>query len=124
MNEHPLIAKPSKTPLLLSTLVCPGLGQMVQGRWIAAFFYFISFLSILGGLLFMVISFLYSNLQKAITLAQTGTSEPFDNLSPKTILLPFFFAMLIYTLNVFDVFFAHKKRPKKPMKTPLYASNK
>lgn len=96
-------------PILLSCLVCPGLGQMLQKRWLAGAFYGAGFLAALAMLLREVLGPMLRNLQLAIAAAANESGAPFVEISVPRILAFLALALCVYGINVVDVVRAQRR---------------
>jgi hypothetical protein len=98
----------SPAAIVLSSLVCPGTGQLVQRRWLVGSLFTLGFIGLFVAVCIKVLGNIAYNLRVAIDMS-SGTSEPFVELSPMTLLLLFGTALVIYALNVADVLLAHRR---------------
>lgn len=97
--------KPSRTPIFLSAFVYPGVGQLVQKRWLAAAVFGFSFsvmLVVFAISAFHIIAAFYR-------LAFDPDSVDPARLPKIEMLVSGLISLTLYVLNVFDTFLAHRR---------------
>ena len=97
--------KPPRYPILLSGLICPGIGQMVQRRWGWGLFFAVSFIAGLAGFLICTVSIIIKFY--ALALGGEGYQDPEVNGNPAVIW--FAVAIVVYFINLADVFLAYQR---------------
>lgn len=94
-----------RLPIVLSALLCPGVGQFVQGRWLAGLLFLVPSLALFSWCVFLVLSTLNQNLAVAF-----GTStEMLKPMPIQSVLFSVIASIAIYGLNVWDVWRAANK---------------
>ena len=86
-------------PVLLSALVYPGLGQIVQGRWLAGAIYGVAFTAASAWFAANAARILIVYYRFAADMG--ATQEPV--VSYAQILIPFGIASLLYLINLVDI---------------------
>lgn len=90
--------KPVLTPMVLSALVCPGAGQLMQRRWLAGGCYMVMALGATAWLLkniFCVLKAYYG-------LAFDSLNAPADSPGITMVVLPFAVWLVIYVAGIVD----------------------
>ncbi len=106
-----------RVPLILSAFFCPGAGQFMQRRWIAAVFFSVTFLIFAALVMVEVLRPMFHNVTVALDWASEGeTSGQLWQISPKRLLVYFGAALAIYLVNLLDV--ARPTPPKTPPPLP------
>ena len=95
-------------PLVLSAGICPGLGQWTQGRKLMGVVYLVAFL---GFFVLTMVAILRPFLQ-TIDYIKGERHEPAE-FQWLVLLGNFFMCILVYAINVWDVWLAEKKRRRK-----------
>ena len=111
--------KPGRMPMVLSAFVYPGLGQLVQRRWLAGFLFLVTFTICFVMLAINVIVPLFKTLNAVMAFANDGSNEKFGGISPLGILVPFVLSIVIYIANVVDVSRAIQSRRLHPPPLPF-----
>ena len=103
-SPPPLPGKPGRLPILLSALVCPGVGQWVQRRWAAGTLFFALFCPAVLVCLFFAGRNLY------LFYAQAFSSSPPDEV-PGTAGIFWSLALTIgiYVLSLVDTYAAQRR---------------
>lgn len=101
-------ARPSRgtkrSAVLLSVMV-PGLGQLVQRRWLAAAFFFWSFMVMLIGLIVIVARVLVLNFSAALRFAEDAAADAeFHALPIGWIVVLFVVSLAVYAWSIVDAF--------------------
>jgi hypothetical protein len=94
------------TAVYLSALVCPGAGQIVQRRWVAAALVGVSFVA--GFVVFSVS--VVKSLTAYYDLAFHFDQPPPQSVSLWSIVIPFGICMVIYLLGLIDTVLANRRR--------------
>lgn len=92
-----------RAPMFLSAFVCPGAGQLMQKRWLAAAIYGVAFLAPFFYLAGYVMYRMFTNITNAIE------DRPVEPLSFVKIIAPFLIAMVVWVAGLFDTHFAEKR---------------
>jgi hypothetical protein len=89
---------PSRIPVLLSAIICPGSGQLVQKRWVAGTIFMVGFLCSFFWLLTIA-------LQIIADYYRMGFDFNYEPAPPDTtaLLPPLLIALAFYLANLFDV---------------------
>ena len=95
--------------ILMSTVLCPGVGQWLQGRHMISVVFGLSFLLLFSLLTVETLVPLYVNVQVALALATGDIGPELQPFSIGRILLFFSLAMLVYLVNVMDVMRAARR---------------
>ena len=94
--------------MLLSALVCPGVGQLLQRRWLAGILFLLAFAA--AFIVFMVVA-----VDLIVSYYRMGfefeTYEP--DIHPERLLPAFAVAIGIYVINLLDVAFAYFRACRK-----------
>ncbi|MFH0909759.1 MAG: hypothetical protein V1929_13450 [bacterium] len=101
-----------RAPMFLSAFVCPGAGQLMQRRWLAAALYGAAFLIPFCYLATYVLYRLFTNLKNVISWNMNEADKPIEPMSFVSIVAPFLIAMVVYVAGLFDTYFAEKRRAK------------
>jgi hypothetical protein len=99
-----------RAPMFLSAFVCPGAGQLMQKRWIAGAVFGILFLVPFCYLFAYILHRLFTNLQNVINWNFDAADKPIEPIGFANILMPFFFALLVWVAGLFDTHFAEKRK--------------
>ena len=99
--------------MFLSAFVCPGAGQLMQRRWLAAALYGTAFLVPFFYLASYVLYRLLTNLKNVISWNFDSADKPVEPMSFANILIPFLVAMVVYIAGLFDTHFAEQRRRKR-----------
>jgi len=110
--------KKEKTPVLLSALVYPGAGQLLQKRWISAAIFLTLFTIFMCILLINVMRPLIKNITTAMDWAATQANEEFVPISIPGIIIPFLLSLAVYVTNIIDVVMASRQPPPTPPPIP------
>jgi len=107
-------ATPSRIPILLSSMVFPGIGQFVQKRWVAG---------LLFSVLFLVAFAFFCTVAFGLIADYYRMGFEFDTYEPEPVhlghlLSTFGVAMLVYTVNVIDTAIAHFRLCRKNAPEP------
>jgi len=106
-------ARRNRLPVILSCLVFPGLGQMVQRRWLAGVVFAALFTTCLVGLFTSIIVPLYHNLQVALTLAEnSGAGGGFRPISIPGVLSWLAAGFVTYLVNALDAYRYSSQQPR------------
>jgi hypothetical protein len=109
-NEGESAGKPSRWPIMLSLMVCPGLGQMLQKRKAVGVAFVISFL-----LCFViVIALMMMSFVAFFSLVDDlgGSTEQFEQALHTRLVLSLStagIAILLYFINMVDVYMAYQR---------------
>lgn len=109
MTERTDKGHPSRGAILLSGVVYPGVGQLVQRRWAAAVL-FAGVFSALFGLL-MVRSMQIVVAYYRLGLDGAAAAEEMPSIRP--ILGLFGCGLLVYVANIADAYLAHRRRARR-----------
>ena len=101
-----------RAPMFLSAFVCPGAGQLMQRRWLAAALYGAAFLVPFFYLSAYVLYHLFTNLKNVIGWDFTSADKPIEPLSFVNIFAPFLIAMVVWLVSLFDTHFAEQRRKR------------
>lgn len=99
----------SKIPILLSALICPGVGQLMQKRWWAGTFFVIGFLS--GFLWVMVVGLRL--IAAYYAMAFDFNAEVPENTDASALIAPLVLALVFYVLNLFDMAAQHNRAARE-----------
>ncbi len=103
MKTNPASAKaPSRMPMFLSALVCPGIGQLVQRRWWAGILFLLAFATAFAVFMWVAVDLIVSFYRMGF---EFETYEP--DIHPERLLPSFALALGIYLANLVDVALAH-----------------
>ncbi len=106
MEANPTRAKvPSRMPMFLSALVCPGVGQLVQRRWLAGILFLLAFAAAFAVFMWVAVDLIVSFYRMGF---EFETYEP--DIHPERLLPSFALAIGIYLANLVDVALAHFRR--------------
>jgi hypothetical protein len=105
---------PSTRMFLLLSAMMPGLGQLIQKRWLAALVYAAGFTYFCVVVLVRVIRSLIATINAAID------NTPFVPLSPRAVLVPLVLSLLFYVAGLIDTYWACRRanKPSQPPATP------
>jgi hypothetical protein len=101
-----------RAPMFLSAFVCPGAGQLMQKRWLAAAIFGAGFLVPFLYLTTYVLYHMFTNLKNVIGWDFSSADKPVEPLSFASIFAPFLIAMAVWVIGLFDTHFAEKRRQK------------
>jgi hypothetical protein len=109
----------SRAPIVLSAVVCPGIGQLMQRRWLAGAAYLILFFT-------SFISVMVTAGQIIISYYRLGFE--FDTYNPEPVrlsnlIVAFSIALLIYLVNILDVFIAQQRLASKQTQDAFIQQN-
>jgi hypothetical protein len=88
--------------ILLSAMVFPGTGQVMQRRYLAAALYAIPFAILFIRLLYIIIVPMIANVEIALELAQGSSDRELQQLSVSDILITFLMGFVVYIANIID----------------------
>jgi hypothetical protein len=99
----------------------PGIGQLLQGRWIAAAFYGILFLFFFILTMARVCAMLVANYRAVMDFTEGGTNQPFRPMSPAVVIVPAALAVLVYLAGLIDTVLAVRREvaTQAPLPPPL-----
>jgi len=90
----------TKIPIIVSALVCPGIGQFIQRRWLAGSFYLIGF----GyGFVMVILRFIKIMTAYYSCAFKFDGTESIEPVSFVIMIFPLIIAGIFYILNLFDV---------------------
>ena len=90
-----------RSSVYLSVAV-PGLGQLVQRRWCAGFFFLVAFLALMGAMVATVLRALVINWLAALSFAQSPSAEVSLSVPVVPLLALLSLALVVYTWAVID----------------------
>jgi hypothetical protein len=95
----------------------PGLGQVIQRRWVSAAVHALFFNGFALVLVVRVVRALIANFKAAMEFADGASMSPFGTLSFRDILIPFALTMLFYVSGLVDTVRAARRaaRASRPM---------
>ena len=96
---------PSRAPMFLSALVCPGAGQLAQRRWLAGILFLLAFVAAFAVFMWVAVDLIVSYYRMGF---EFETYEP--DIHPGRLLPAFLLAIGIYLVNLLDVSLAHFRR--------------
>ncbi|VGO14610.1 hypothetical protein PDESU_03173 [Pontiella desulfatans] len=99
----------SRVPILLSAFACPGLGQLVQKRWVAGAVFMSGFL--VGFCWVMVLAL--GNIAAYYSMAFDPEFKDVAVSPPATFIAPLSIAGTVYLVSLFDVFTAQQRGARK-----------
>jgi hypothetical protein len=102
--------EPDRFEVLLSAVVLPGAGQWVQGRKAAAVGYGVLSLICAAGELWVVLTPMTANLNRALTMEREGATGEFVSFSIPAILFWFAALLIVYVVNLVDASMAYRRR--------------
>lgn len=106
VKTNPPIRKvPFRMPMLLSALVCPGMGQLAQRRWWAGIFFLLAFAVAFAVFMWVAVDLIVGFYRMGF---EFETYEP--DIHPERLLPSFAVALGIYLANLVDVAAAHFRR--------------
>jgi hypothetical protein len=88
----------SRIPIYLSAFVCPGLGQIVQRRWLVGGVFIAGFL--VG--FFWVMAIAFKNIRAYYGMLTDWNTDP-EIIPPTAFILPLLFVGAFYLSNLLDV---------------------
>ena len=94
-------------PVFLSAFVCPGAGQLMQKRWVAAGVYATGFMAPFLYLIAYVLYHVFDNLKNVISWNNEGGGKP---LSFTKIGVSFLVAMVFYFAGLIDTYRAEQRK--------------
>lgn len=98
--------KPNSSPIILSALVMPGAGQLMQRRFLPAFIFAFLFLACFGAVCvfgFKIIVIFYR-------LPMKGTSDTAPYLPTIKLIIFFIISLIIYFISLIDTYLAYKRQ--------------
>lgn len=98
--------KPNSAPIILSALVMPGAGQLMQKRFMPALIFAVLFLSCFGAVCvfgFKIIFTFYS-------LPMKDTSDTAPDLPLMKLVIFFIISLIIYFISLIDTYLACKRQ--------------
>lgn len=98
-------ARTARQAVLLSALVYPGVGQAVQGRWLAALAYGFCFTAALVWFLWLAGLIIVAVYQFALNF----NTQPAPSVHWRPMAAAFVSSMLLYVANVFDAWRASRR---------------
>lgn len=113
--------KPSRTPVMLSALCMPGLGQFVQRRWISGVLFSLLFLLFFGVICYRAWLFFSAQWQLAVAFIDNRPAPAVPAVSIADIVIPFGCAVVVYLINLADVSYAHISSCRKWAETQLHS---
>ena len=117
--KPPSKKKPSRIPILLSTFICPGAGQLLQRRWRTGVVFMLGFFTAFAWVMTLALQNIIGYYRLAFEF-DTYEPEPVGILN----LLPAFgIALLIYLANVIDVFIAQNRIHSKQVREDFLRQN-
>jgi hypothetical protein len=105
--------KPSRLPILFSAVVCPGAGQCMQGRKIIGPVYMVVFLACVVFLFITIFSPLFVNLRALGHISAVDDKAAFSPIPWRNILSWFVLCLLVYLINLLDVYLGYRRRVNK-----------
>ena len=110
-NEQPPPSRFSRRmPVFLSAFVCPGAGQLMQKRWVAAGVYCTGFMAPFLYLIAYVLYHVFDNLKNVISWNNEGGGKPLETLSFTKIGISFLVAMVFYFAGLIDTYRAEQRK--------------
>jgi len=102
--------KPTKTAIMLSAFVSPGVGQFVQRRWVAGAIYLVAFLVCLVLLLFEIIRPMVNNILISIDFAAHKSDLPLLKFRMIPILSWLGLSLVLYLASLLDTAAAYYRQ--------------
>ena len=109
--------KPYKMAVFL-TAVYPGAGQVMQKRWLTALIHIVAFTITIVWFFSNTVKVLFANLKVALDWGAGGINENFVTFSFRSILEPFFAALVVYGFSIADVVYENNRRQHKLRRKP------
>jgi hypothetical protein len=98
------------TPVVISALVYPGAGQLMQRRWISAVFFLVTFSAILAWSTSRTLKVMQAYYDFAFNF-QSATGEAPDAME---IGVPFILSLVVYIANVIDAAWGARRSGRPP----------
>jgi hypothetical protein len=100
-----------KGPVMMFAVVMPGLGQMMQGRWVAGTI----FLVLMLGSFTALMTFFFSVVSAFYKFGFTMEGDPGDMKGQILgIIVSFFFGILVYIVSLVDIALRRGKKERAP----------
>jgi hypothetical protein len=103
---------------MLCSVVCPGLGQAIQKRWLAAAFYFTAFM--LPFVLFIAyfITWFFGNVRAAVNMEMGPADCALQPLDYGRLLGNFGLALLVFFVGLLDTWYAQMRAMRRRHQPP------
>ena len=110
-------------PMILS-LLCPGIGQLVQRRWLAGLFYLLVFLALCTWLLAVVAGMMSTNLTAALAFLDREPNKEFATGSKHMMLWLIASTLVVYLAGIIDTYRAFKRQLQRNIRERLLGCNR
>lgn len=108
-------------PLILS-LFCPGIGQLVQRRWLAGLIYLAIFLALCIALSAVVLKMLATNVDAALAFMNSEPNKDFSTGSKPAMLWLTASLILVHLTGMIDTYAAFKRKLQQDIRDRLKTS--
>ena len=100
---------PSTRTVIFLSAMMPGLGQLIQKRWIPAIVYGVGFTYFCVVVMGRVIRAMLTTLKATLDFAGGGPNSPFATLAVRDILIPLGFSLLFYVVGLLDTYWGCRR---------------
>ncbi len=106
-NGRPSRMRPSRLPIFISALVCPGIGQFLQRRWLAGAIFTALFLAFFLSVVYNALAPIFRILRQLTDPSGGSAALTAPNLGK--LLTSFALAMITYAISLFDAYKAYRR---------------